>query len=44
MMPKRRRTRTQDRTHRITTERRHNHDDRMTRTGPAPPNNEPPPF
>ncbi len=53
MMPKRRRTRAQNRTHRIATERRHNHTARTTRhaephshTGPAPPqtNDDPPPF
>jgi hypothetical protein len=44
MMPKRRRTRTQDRAHRIATERRQNRDARMARTGPAPPNDDPPPF
>ncbi len=53
MMPKRRRTRTQDRAHRIATERRHNHDARITRRtehfsyfGPAPPDadDDPPPF
>jgi len=52
MMPKRRRTRAQDRAHRIATERRHNHHARLTRraedsnTGPAPPDtdDDPPPF
>ncbi|MFZ1174932.1 MAG: HNH endonuclease signature motif containing protein [Mycobacterium sp.] len=53
MMPTRRRTRAQNRAHRIATERRQNHDARMTRraeslsyTGPAPPDpdDEPPPF
>jgi hypothetical protein len=44
MMPKRRRTRSQDRAHRVATERRQNRDARMTRTGPAPPNDDPPPF
>ena len=44
MMPKRRRTRSQDRAHRIATERRQNRDARMARTGPAPPNDDPPPF
>jgi hypothetical protein len=53
MMPKRRRTRTQDRAHRVATERRHNRQARMTRraesvssAGPAPPDpdDEPPPF
>ena len=37
MMPKRRRTRAQDRAYRVATERRHNRDARMARTGPAPP-------
>ncbi|MBX9639615.1 MAG: hypothetical protein K2X97_07790, partial [Mycobacteriaceae bacterium] len=47
MMPKRRRTRTQDRAHRVAAERREN---RRARTahfandGPAPPDDEPPPF
>jgi hypothetical protein len=53
MMPKRRRTRAQDRAYRIATERRQNHDARMAErdvasalTGPAPPatDDEPPPF
>lgn len=53
MMPKRRRTRTQDRTYRVATERRHNRDARTARraepvsySGPAPPdsNDDPPPF
>jgi hypothetical protein len=54
MMPKRRRTRAQDRAQRIATERRHNHDARIARRaehfsdfGPAPPDTEdddPPPF
>src|SRR5262249_31755108 len=54
MMPKRRRTRAQDRAHRVATERRHNRDARMARQkgrpsyfGPAPPgdsDDEPPPF
>ncbi|MGO9351594.1 MAG: HNH endonuclease signature motif containing protein [Mycobacterium sp.] len=44
MMPKRRRTRTQDRAKRVATERRQNRDARMARTGPAPPNDDPPPF
>ncbi|MGA9358769.1 MAG: HNH endonuclease signature motif containing protein, partial [Mycobacterium sp.] len=43
-MPKRRRTRTQDRAKRVATERRQNRDARMARTGPAPPNDDPPPF
>jgi hypothetical protein len=53
MMPKRRRTRAQNRAHRIATERRHNRDARTARrqepvsyVGPAPPetDEEPPPF
>jgi hypothetical protein len=53
MMPKRRRTRAQNRAHRIATERRQNHDARMARRaeymtyfGPAPPDSDddPPPF
>jgi Domain of unknown function (DUF222) len=44
MMPKRRRTRTQDRANRVATERQANHQARMARTGPAPPNDDPPPF
>jgi Domain of unknown function (DUF222) len=52
MMPKRRRTRAQDRAYRIATERRQNHDARMDRraeqaayAGPAPPDpDDPPPF
>jgi uncharacterized protein DUF222 len=53
MMPRRRRTRQQDRTHRITAERRQNHHARTTRRAqrlshldPAPPDtdDEPPPF
>jgi hypothetical protein len=48
MMPKRRRTRTQDRTYRVATERRANHEARMARhaehAGPAPPDDDPPPF
>jgi hypothetical protein len=53
MMPRRRRTRAQNRAHRIATERRQNHHARTTRRtdhlsylGPAPPdtNDEPPPF
>jgi hypothetical protein len=50
MMPKRRRTRAQDRAHRIATERRHNRDARTARrdqqvssAGPAPPEDEDPP-
>jgi hypothetical protein len=55
MMPKRRRTRAQDRAHRVATERRQNHQARQTQRrerqaayfGPAPPadgDDEPPPF
>jgi hypothetical protein len=53
MMPKRRRTRAQNRAHRIGTERRHNHHARTAQrtecssyAGPAPPptDNDPPPF
>ncbi len=45
MMPKRRRTRTQNRAHRIATERRENRDARLAaQPGPAPPDDEPPPF
>jgi hypothetical protein len=44
MMPKRRPTRTQDRAYRVATERRQNRDARMARTGPAPPDDDPPPF
>src|SRR6202035_1040450 len=54
MMPKRRRTRTQDRAYRVATERRHHREARLARKseshdyfGPAPPPNdddEPPPF
>jgi hypothetical protein len=55
MMPKRRRTRAQDRAHRVAAERRQNHDTRITRKtehpnyfGPAPPDtdtdDDPPPF
>ncbi len=53
MMPTRRRTRAQNRAHRIATERRHNRDARMARQaqcvstiGPAPPDtdDDPPPF
>ncbi|OBI90420.1 hypothetical protein A9X00_19205 [Mycobacterium sp. 1245805.9] len=54
MMPKRRRTRAQDRAYRVATERRHNRDARTARrteawsyTLPAPPadgDDEPPPF
>jgi hypothetical protein len=53
MMPTRRRTRAQNRAHRIATERRQNRDTRLARRanrpsyfGPAPPDNDgdPPPF
>ena len=48
MMPKRRRTRAQERAYRVATERRQNHDARMARqaehAGPAPPDDDPPPF
>ncbi|MGA9678540.1 MAG: hypothetical protein WBR28_25860, partial [Mycobacterium sp.] len=48
MMPKRRRTRTQDRAYRVATERQANHQARMARqaehAGPAPPDDDPPPF
>jgi len=47
MMPKRRRTRAQDRAARVATERRHNREARLgAQTGPAPPDadDEPPPF
>jgi hypothetical protein len=53
MMPKRRRTRAQDRAHRITTERRQNHDARTAHRAQRPsyfnlpppdPDDEPPPF
>jgi hypothetical protein len=53
MMPKRRRTRAQDRAHRIATERRQNREARTARrqasasvVGPAPPDpdDDPPPF
>jgi hypothetical protein len=49
-MPKRRRTRAQNRAHRIATERRHNRDaqreERASSAGPAPPetDEDPPPF
>ena len=42
MMPKRRRTRTKARAHRVATERRANHQARLRR--PPPPDDEPPPF
>jgi hypothetical protein len=46
MMPKRRRTRAQDRAYRVATERRANRDARLARAGPAPPqtDDDPPPF
>jgi hypothetical protein len=45
MMPKRRRTRTQDRAYRVATKRRANRDARLAaQPGPAPPGDEPPPF
>ncbi len=46
MMPKRRRTRAQDRAQRVATERRHNRAARLAaQPGPAPPtHDEPPPF
>jgi hypothetical protein len=53
MMPRRRRTRRQDRAHRVSTERRRNHQARTVRRresmsyfGPAPPDadDDPPPF
>jgi len=50
MMPKRRRTRAQNRAQRIATERRHNHQARQAQrtsyAGPAPPDadDDPPPF
>jgi hypothetical protein len=53
MMPKRRRTRAQDRAYRVAAERRHNRQARLARKaethdsfGPAPPpyDDEPPPF
>ena len=50
MMPRRRRTRAQNRAHRVATERRQNRQTRLaahaTPTGPAPPesDDEPPPF
>ncbi|BBY39333.1 hypothetical protein MMAN_34670 [Mycobacterium mantenii] len=53
MMPKRRRTRAQNRAARVTTERRHNRDTRLGRAGPSvgcawpttwEPDDEPPPF
>ncbi len=45
MMPKRRRTRTQDRAYRVATERRAQPRRPTSRpTGPAPPDDDPPPF
>lgn len=51
MMPRRRRTRAQNRAHRTAAERRANRDARLARTaarvsgcGPAPPDDDPPPF
>ncbi len=45
MMPKRRRTRTKNREYRVATERRANREARLAaQPGPAPPDNEPPPF
>ena len=55
MMPKRRRTRAQDRAYRVATERRHNRNTRLARKAeshdyfgdsfrPAPPHDDPPPF
>ncbi|GAA4536582.1 HNH endonuclease signature motif containing protein [Mycobacterium paraffinicum] len=48
MMPLRTRTRAQNRAQRIATERHHNRQTRLatqpTQTGPAPPDDEPPPF
>ena len=48
MMPKRRRTRAQNRANRITTERRQNREARLStpaaQTGPAPPDDDEPPF
>jgi Domain of unknown function (DUF222) len=45
MMPKRRRTRTQNHAQRIATERRHNRQARLdAQPGPAPPHHDPPPF
>jgi hypothetical protein len=47
-MPKRRRTRAQDRAYRIATERRRNRQSRLAaqpvQPGPAPPDDDPPPF
>ncbi|OBG62070.1 hypothetical protein A5704_17035 [Mycobacterium sp. E735] len=48
MMPRRKRTRAQNRAHRVSSERRHNRQARLatqsTSAGPAPPDDEPPPF
>ncbi len=44
MMPKLRRTRTKERAYRVATERWQNREARMARTGPAPSNDDPPPF
>ena len=48
MMPLRTKTRAQNRAHRIATERHHNRAARMARqaehAGPAPPDDDPPPF
>jgi len=48
MMPKRRRTRAQNRANRIATERRQNREARLStpaaQTGPAPPDDDEPPF
>jgi len=48
MMPKRRRTRAQNHAARVATERRHNRNTRLatqtTPNGPAPPDDDPPPF
>ncbi|UXA08215.1 HNH endonuclease [Mycobacterium sp. SMC-2] len=46
MMPKRRRTRAQNRAHRVAAERRANREARLARAGPTPPDpdDDPPPF
>jgi hypothetical protein len=47
MMPRRRRSRSQDRAYRVATERRRNHEARFAPAGPAPPDillEDPPPF
>jgi hypothetical protein len=44
MMPKRRRTRTQDRAHRVATERSHNRQRRQAAQHTPSPDDEPPPF